>query len=656
MLGWQGCVPHRLYHGGRCRDISPSRARDILSTSHITNVATLFHNCTHMLKLHRQALVSHFLRSRAVLNRVLRLSRVASVRISLRSLSTQTPLAPLIADAILPKCSSCGVLLQNEDRLKPGYYINPGTSQEFRKTSDSVYEKHLAALDEPDRLLLLNGASTSLAAKERKQNRKSDPSKILCVRCRDSQYRSQFKLDQFAVASVAEVMHSIPAYAQLIYVVSATDFPMSINEEVFRMASAKEMHFVVTKNDLFFAKNSVASKYGLQFYQDYFWRMYQVPPANVHCVSGKSDWNTEQLLDTLRDNLYFIGSVNSGKSTLIQSLVHLAHKRREAMPNSKRTRLLQKSDDRAISLIEAPKTRLAQIKQKLAAATSYKAKNGPGASYMPGFTRGNLPFVLSRKVTIYDVPGFSNVQTGQLYDFLPPQAIKALHRGQKMFKAGTYKSHYETAKSGQVLTVGGLFWLQIPQNTMFRVKNLIGHQPHVFKDFAKALDVWHHPEKYPALKDVLLVPPTRDGAPTPLVKYIIPSFYGSIDFVLRYLGYISLTPTGAKHPDAGPLVVYLPPEVDAIIRQPITQYITRTLSGRDANGNVLKKENWVQKSVTEVKRYSGKTPFTSRLIPVVGNDTATDEAAFMHQYVEKIKGQAVPHGQITEETKYANWL
>lgn len=611
-----------------------------------------------MLKLHRQTLVSLLLRCRGAFCRPLRIFPApVPFCVSARSLSTVPPLAPLIADAILPKCSSCGVLLQNEDRTRPGFYATPGTSRVFQKDSDSVYEKHLAGLDEADQRLLLNGATTTtLGPKEHKHNPKAASSKVLCVRCRDSQYRSQFKLDQFAVASVSEVMNSIPAYAHLVYVVSATDFPMSINEEVFRMASAREMHFVVTKNDLFFAKNSVASKYGLQFYQDYFWRTYQVPPANVHCVSGKSDWNTEQLLDSLRDNLYFIGSVNSGKSTLIQSLVHLAHKKREAMPNAKRDRLLQKMDNRAISLQEVPKTRLALIKHNLAAASSYKTKNGPGASYMPGFTRGNLPFVLSRKVTIYDVPGFSNAQTGQLYDFLPPPAIKALHKGQKMYKAGTYKSHYDTVKSGQVLTVGGLFWLQAPPNTMFRVKNLIGHKPHVFKDLAKAMDVWHHPEKYSALKDVLLVPSTRNGAPTPLVKHIIPSFYGSIDLVLRYLGYISLTPTGAKDPDAGPVVVYLPQEVDAIIRQPITTYITRTLSGRDGNGNILKKENWVQKSVTEVKRYSGRTPFTSRLIPAVGDRAAADEAQVMRQYVALIKGEAVPHSQVTEESKYANWI
>lgn len=534
--------------------------------------------------------------------------------------------------------------------------MNPGTSREFQKDSDAVFEKHMAALDPADQQLLLNGASTALGPREHTHNAKSGSAKVLCVRCRDSQYRSQFKLDQFTVAGVAEVIDTVPAYGHLVYVVSATDFPMSVNEEVFRLASARDMHFVVTKNDLFFAKNAVATKFGLQFYQDYFWRMYQVPPANVHCVSGKSDWNTERLLDELRDNLYFIGSVNSGKSTLIQSLVHLAHKRRAAMPNAKRDRQLQKIYNRSMAQSDGPKTRLALIKHNLAEAVSYKAKNGPGASYMPGFTRGNLPFVLSRKVTIYDVPGFSSAQTGQLYDFLPPHAIKALHRGEKMYKAGTYKSHYESAKSGQVVTVGGLFWLQVPLNSMLRVKNLIGHKPHVFKDLAKALDVWHHPEKYPALKDVFLVPATRNGAPTPLVKHIIPSFYGSVDLVLRYLGYVSLTPTGAKDPEAGPLVVYLPQGVDALIRQPITSYITRTLSGRDGNGNTLKKENWVQKSVTEVKRFTGKTPFTSRLIPATGSNAAADESEVMHKYVEKIKGHAVAHAQVTEESKYANWL
>lgn len=574
-----------------------------------------------------------------------------------RSLSS-SEFSPLIADAILPKCSSCGVLLQNEDRSKPGFYLAPGSSRDFRKETDVVYEKHLASLEEADRDLLLNGAQGLQVSgqKETPKSQKQPANKVLCIRCRDSHYRSQFPLDQFAVAAVSDVMHSIPAYANLAYVVSATDFPMSINEDVFRHRSPREMQFVVTKNDLFFQKNSVASKYGLQFYQDYFWRMFHVPVENVHCVSGTVDWNTEKLFDSLRDNTYFIGCVNSGKSTLIQSLVHLAHKRRLALPNAKRDRALQKIDNQVISTHQEPKTRQALIKHNRALASAFKKQNGPGASYMPGFTRGNLPFELSRSVTIYDVPGFSSAQTAQLYDFLAPQAIKALHKGQKVYKAGTYKSHYETLKSGQVLTVGGLFFLQAPKNTMFQVKNLISHPHHIFKDMEKAMDVWRSPENYPALKNVFVVPGTRNNAPTPLVKHIVPSFYGSIDLVLRYLGYVSLKPTGAKDPESGPLVVYLPKEVDAIIRQPITKYISRTLSGRDANGNVLRKENWVQKSVTEVKRYTGKTPFTSRLIPAVGEDASADEAEVMERCVEKIKGHAVAHAQISEETKYANWL
>lgn len=521
------------------------------------------------------------------------------------------------------------------------------------KSEDSVHEKYLRELPEEDKILLLNGAPASVPDAGSELSKKKKPqkeSKVQCTRCRDALFRSIFEPYQYKVDTVSQVMESIPPHANLVYVVNALDFPMSLNEDVFTYRPAKSMQFVVTKNDLFFAKKDTATKYGLQFFQDYLWRTYHVPQENVHCVSGATDWHTEKLFLVVKDNLYFIGWVNSGKSTLILSLVHVAQKHRQSLPNARRDRSLQKLDDSAISHGAKPTTRQALIKHNLATIKYFKKQNGPGTSYMPGFTRGNIPFELSRNVTIYDVPGFASAQDSQLYEFMKPDDMKHLHKGLKMHKVGTYKSHYDTVKGGQVLTVGGLFFLQVPSNTMLQVRNMINHKTHTFRDMDKALDVWKNPSQYPTLKDVYVV----DSSKTTLVKYIIPSFYGSVDLVIRSLGYISITPTG-KFASPEPFVVYLPKGLDAIIRQPITTYITRTLAGRDAQGNKLRKENWMEKSVTEVKRYSGKTPFLSRLIPVDATCSA-DDADTMHKYIEKVKGLVVPHDQITESTKYANWL
>lgn len=569
-------------------------------------------------------------------------STVPSSRISL-----------LIADSLLPKCGSCGVLLQSEGPDKMGYFVdtkNTSNAKAFTKEEDSVHQRLLRAMSDQDKLLLLNGASMSVpdAQSELSKRKKYDPdAKVQCTRCRDALFRSKFVPDQYKVDSVSEVMENIPPHANLVYVVSAMDFPMSINEDVFKYRGASTMKFVVTKLDLFFANKAMAAKYGLQFFHDYFWRTYKVPPENVFCVSGAVDWHTERLYQAVQDNLFFIGCVNSGKSTLILALLHIAQQNRQKLPNARRDRMAQRLDDMAISN-NKPTTRQALAKHNLAAINTFKKLHGPGTSYMPGFTRGNLPFELSRNVTIYDVPGFASSKASQLYEFMHANAIKSIQKGQKMHKKGTYKSHYETARGGQVVTVGGLFFLQVPQNVMLQVRNVVNHKMHIFKNMEKALQLWNDPHSNPALRDVFAV----DSSKTQLVKYIIPSFYGSVDLVIRSVGYITMTPTG-KFNAHQPFTVYLPEGLEAIIRQPITRYITRTLAGRDAQGNVLKKENWREKSVTEVKRYTGKSPFVSRLIPGEGPG---NDAEIMQKYVQQVKGHAVSHATVSDENQYTNWV
>lgn len=574
----------------------------------------------------------------------------------IRSVATipNTHLSLLIADSLLPKCGSCGVLLQSEDPGKKGYFVEEKTGknlQNFVKTEDAVHLRFLRTMSDEDKMLLLNGASMGVPDAQSELTKKKthkDIPLVQCTRCRDALFRSKFVPDQYHVESVAEVMETIPPHANLIYVVSATDFPMSINEDVFKYRGSSTMQFVVTKMDLFFANKAMAAKYGPQFFQDYFWRTYKVPPENVFCVSGTVDWHTDKLFLAVKDNLYFIGTVNSGKSTLILALMHVAEKRRQGLPNAKRDRKMQKIDDVALSQGK-PTTRQALAKHNVAAIKKFKKLHGPGTSYMPGFTRGNLPFELSRNVTIYDVPGFSSAASAQLYELMDPAAIKNIQKGQKMHKKGTYQSHYETAKGGQVVTVGGLFFLQVPHGAMLQLRNVINHKMHIFKDMEKALYMWNHPHSNPALQDVFAVDPTK----TSLVKYIIPSFYGSVDLVIRSVGYVTITPTG-KFSSQQPFAVYLPSGLDAIIRQPITHYITRTLAGRDAQGNVLRKENWKEKSVTEVKRYTGRHPLLSRLIP--GEDAGTDDAEVMRKYVEAVKGSGVAHETISDANRYANWV
>lgn len=461
---------------------------------------------------------------------------------------------------------------------------------------------------------------------------------LQCVRCCQAHNQSRFPIEEFPIENVAAVMEAIPPTAHIVYVVSATDFPMSVLETVFRYRPAHKMQFVVTKTDLLFAENKTAARTGQRFFADYLHRMYKVPPENVHCVSSTNDWNTAKFFRLVRHDSYFIGCTNSGKSTLVQALLHAAHEHRQSLPNAKRDRKEQKLADGVLA------RGYSQTRKRIADIAKYKASVGPGALYMPGFTRGFLPFDLTPTVSIHDAPGFAPGGAAHLHQFISKDDLKKLIKGTKVYRTGMYDSHYELAKLGQVVTVGGLFFMEVPNDTMYQVRNCINHKVHVFGSLDKALRAWR--EQHEANASVFVVDPRVE-----LERFIVPSFYGPIDLVLRSIGHVTITPTGAKR-DSEPLVVHLPKGMDALVRQPLVPYITKTITRRDARGNRLRKENWVSKSVKEFVRFTGKTPFATGL---VRHDGGSD-AEFLEAEVRRIKGTAAAHGSVDETTKYANWV
>lgn len=513
--------------------------------------------------------------------------------------------AALLTERLVPKCTLCGITLQTTKPALPGYFIKPAAvpAAPRVRATDLAYEQALKDLSDEDKALLFDGAAPEPTPPKPAKNRPQTAGHQ-CLRCREAHHRLKFDVAQFGHESVEQVMARVPAEAPLVYVVSATDFPLSLDAEVFRHRLPRTIDFVVTKADLFFATHSLACRYGLPFFQDYLHRAHGVRPERVRLVSGKTDWGTEQLLDTLRDLTMFIGAVNSGKLTLLQLLTLAAHERRARLPNARAEKRQQKEAD---AQLKSGRT-YGALRQARRDTARFKSQHGPGVSHMPGFTRELVPVEVSPLVTLYDVPGFGSA--APLYELVAPAGVKQLSKGVPFHKAGTYKARYETAREGQVVTVGGLFFMPVPAGCMYRVRNLVNHPVHVFLGMAKALQTWREPLNQRAVDGLFLVNNT-----TRLRAFTVPPFDGSFDLVLRGLGFVNITATGRRPDPAAeqPLVVYLPEGIDATWREPIAKYTTRTLSGRDARGNVLRKENWARLSTTEVKRYSGKEPLVKAL-------------------------------------------
>ncbi|ODV79849.1 uncharacterized protein CANTADRAFT_39919, partial [Suhomyces tanzawaensis NRRL Y-17324] len=551
-------------------------------------------------------------------------------------------------------CKSCGIKLQTKDPKKPGYYIlDSGSSNGGKvhiKKEDEVFNKYVNNLSPDDQKLLINDfskvhqvgtdhlkaltdpKSVSLELKNASEKRKfkldEDTNAIECTRCRDATYRSNFRdlsQTEYPVETIDTVLGPIPLDGKIVYVMSAQDFPMTLDPKVFQFRSPANIKFLINKSDLLFKNNELNLKYGLTFVQDYLHFKYGVPKENVMIVSGLINWNIKKVIDFIVDGSYLVGNVNSGKSTIIKSILYYLStqkkKNRSLMSQKERTRL-EKEQDKLMNIrdTETVKSRSKLRKEMREFEAFFRSKVGPGVSYIPGFTRGFIQIDLEGvNKTIYDVPGFVKTFPGKekeshglFRSISSTKLIKQLTKGAKVFEKGLYNSKYHTIKNGQCLTMGGVFFLNFPEQSMFQIRNCINYDYKVFNNFSKAVHVSSHLVDYPGMEKQFLVNHDRQSIQN-MNRFIVPPFYGSIDLVIQGVGHINIVPTGTKASNQ-PLVLYLIPGVEAIIRQPITKYIAKTFTGRDANGNPLRKENYLQKSTFALQRYSAKEPFYSRLI------------------------------------------
>jgi ribosome biogenesis GTPase A len=541
-----------------------------------------------------------------------------------------------------------------------------------------VFEKYLEDLSVEDQKLLTNeneelvDTISKFPKPQSLSERLQLEETVECVRCREAKFRSNFPRlnEEFRTESVEQVMTNIPPNSNLVYIINGQDFPMSIDDQIFKYTSSKSVKFVITKSDLLFKTNALSLKYGLTFIQDYLYTKFQVPRENVFITSGKTDWNTKDLVKFIDNNSYIIGHVNSGKSSIIKSLLFQIKRQEMSRPKklSKRELTkLQKQQDRMINdestnVGNARKSRKDKREEKL-----LKQRLGPGVSYVPGFTRGFIEVVLgdqydANSKVIYDVPGFSFLNTNNdICDLISTTKLKLLTKGVKTFDHGFYYSNYNTIKGNQCLTFGGINFLIPPPDSIYQIRNCINAQYEIFKSFNTATDISTKLEQYPSFIGKFLTHHTKNSIKE-LRRFIIPPHYGPIDIVFQNIGHINLTPTGSKQNNQ-PMILYLPKGVEAIIRQPITNYIAKSFTGKDANRNPLKKENYASKSTFALRRYNSKELFFSRLIPSEKSENETLQTEMDYQAISRwisiAKGRNIEFNDrtvIKENNRYEYWV
>lgn len=348
------------------------------------------------------------------------------------------------------------------DRLKPGFYVRSITDRApVLKSSDKAFDRLMARIDDDDKRLLLNESESSPVVKSSdssiKAEVKNDKEAISCTRCRDATYKNKFNASEHPVESMESILSNVDPLGNIIHLVNAFDFPLTLNPALFKFREARDIKIVITKADRLFAHSKTANNYGLTFFRDYLNRKYGILPENVFISSGVVDWNIKELLENIPDNSYFIGDVNVGKSTLIKSLIYGDEKFNKRKFTDKKEKItLEKEQDYLINHSNKKTFSSKKVERKF--EESFKAKNGPGVSYMPAFTRGNIRFELQNSgKTIFDVPGIGDENHGVFQWIEDTKAIRQVTKGTKVPKRGSYDSKYFTVKGGQCLTVGGIF-------------------------------------------------------------------------------------------------------------------------------------------------------------------------------------------------------
>ncbi|EGW31853.1 uncharacterized protein SPAPADRAFT_51824 [Spathaspora passalidarum NRRL Y-27907] len=572
-----------------------------------------------------------------------------------RFTSTSNVALPFLYD-LEPKCRSCGIRLQNKDETKPGYYhLRSKQEKEQQKLESSpktAYEKYMAKLSPEDKELLLGNIFTGAPANhtpksgpsvkelaKRAYDIKLDETAIECARCRNAKVHSDYKLSQeeFPIHDLNAIMPKIPSDSPIVYVFSGNDFPMGINADIFKYRNPDEVYFIMTKADNLFKKSDAARNFCFTFLTDYFRIKYQVPAKNIYITSAKEGWNSIDLLNFIPESAYIVGNVNSGKSTLIKSLM-----------------LHQELENKRDLESDIPFHIKAREKKKF--IDRFNQKVGPGISYLPGFTREFLPVTLGGVRSVFDVPGFaSDPYIHEFYHrFSDGKTIARLTGGKQTYKFGTYKSKYDSVKGPQVLGLGGIGYLQLPQDSMYQIRNVTNIDYHVFSNIERAVKVSINPSD--SLKKKFIIE-HDEASLVNFERYVIPPFYGQIELVLENIGYIHIKPVGAKKTNEL-MVLYLPRGITGMIRQPIVEYIQKTF--KDSWEQNLIKGKRGGKGNLVLKRYKGDTPYASILIPATGKITdATGENQSDFDQLNAMTAAKRPYNDktvINEENKYEYWI
>ncbi|CDK29941.1 unnamed protein product [Kuraishia capsulata CBS 1993] len=475
-------------------------------------------------------------------------------------------------------CESCGSTLQTTNPSEEGYYLpdekkSAENHQRVQKTLQQLKEQLLASSEDGYEHIAMPPKPKTQLVKNRK-----------CKRCHDAIHKHQWNENNADLLyGPSEIGQKIPKNANIIYLVNSLDFPLSVSTSLLSDRPPANIYYVVTKIDRFYpnVSGSLHQK-ALPYFMDVLHRLVGARKDRVFLVSGKHQWYLKRLMAALpKGDVYVVGEVNAGKSTLVRGLAHSSSSELES----------SKSHSQAIS-------------------------------YLPGFTRQNITFSLPSGTKLIDTPGFLHVSRG-LVDSSTPKDLQVLmtsplvkETDHLVYTRGPHKQR-KIYNGKAVISVGGLVYLLPPADSILLFKMGINAELARFKDIDKARSVCLTRPKENSHKFLV----TPDSAKN-LARYAIPPFFGPIDIVIGGVGYFKIIPTGPRN-TTRLFELFAPVGTRIIIRDNIHKYIYRY---KDEDGNVgLRKVPDDREIFSEVVPIPWELPSDRVLLKVTGQDNISEE-------------------------------